>query len=65
MKVGDLVKNKQRRQNPVGLVIAMGYAKNWKSWREAEGPNPDVWVLTQKGEKRWNYYWLEVISESR
>jgi len=65
MKVGDIVKNKNRRRNPVGLVTAIGYAKKWTTWLEAEGPNPDVWVLTPVGEERWNYYWLEVISESR
>ena len=40
MKVGDLVKNKNRRRYSVGLVTAIGYAKKWTTWLEAEGPNP-------------------------
>ena len=64
MKVGDLVRNKHHQfQQTIGIVTAIGYAKKWTTWLEAESVNPDVWVLTKNGEERWNYHWLEVIDE--
>jgi len=63
MKVGDLVKNRNLRRCSVGIVTAIGYGKNWKTYIESEYINPDVWVLTALGERRWPYCWLTVVSE--
>ena len=64
MKVGDLVKN---RQGHTGIVTALGgiHYREFTNTADCPWENPDVHVVTIKGEKIWSYHALEVISESR
>ena len=65
MKVGDLVQNRRweiKRKYSTGVVQAIGYHKKWKSRSEADCTNPDVWVVTPEGLRRWSSRDVEVIN---
>ena len=65
MKVGDLVKNRQRHRYSVGVIVAVGYNKLWESDTVSTCPHPDIWVETAAGLRVWIHKNVEVISESR
>ena len=61
MKVGDLVMN---GQSHTGIVIAIGYAGEYKSYEDSPSLNPDVHVITANGKRLWSYKALKVINEA-
>ena len=60
MKIGDLVRN---GQGHVGVVTAIGYAADCKTYEESRSLNPDIHVVTMGGKRLWSYKALVVISE--
>ena len=69
MKVGDLVRNRQVfcHVGHTGIVTALGgiHYREFTNTADCPWENPDVHVLTTKGEKIWSYHTLEVISEGQ
>ena len=67
MKVGDLVKQ-AFYGGRVGIVTGLGgiHYREFTNTVDCPWENPDVHVITVKGEKHiWSYNTLEVISENR
>ena len=58
MKIGDLVKN---GQGHIGIVTAIGYAGDYKTYEESCALNPDIHVMTHEGYRLWSYKTLKVI----
>ena len=61
MKVGDLV---MTGQGHTGIVTAIGYTGEYKSYEDSPSLNPDVHVITANGKRLWSYKALKVISEA-
>lgn len=68
MKVGDVVKYTSENVPttfPIGVIVAVGFGKEFTDVNQSPVLHPDIWVITNGSVERWNEKYSRVIDESR